>query len=390
MDNSLKKILSSGFSSISNIFGSDKSSVSVLGVDVGSSAIKVVQLKTKGGKAILETYGSISLGPYGNVPVGQVTNLPTDNISQAILDLLKESNTTTHSGVVAIPSSSSLIFTIALPSNVTESDLKTIVPTEARKYIPVPISEITLDWFMIPREATVFENNLSQQNPTNNGLPPAEKQVKSDKVEVLVVAIHNETLSRYQEILKKSQLQSDSFEMEIFANIRSSFNHDVAPVLLMDFGASKTKLSIVDAGIVRVFHVVNRGSQDITHNISSSLNIPFEDAEKLKRSVGLDPSRNPEVASIVKLSTDYIFSDTNSVVLAYEKKYNISVGKIILSGGGSMLSGLSEAASAVFHAEVLRADPFAKVEAPAFLDPILKNIGPEFAVAVGLALRSLS
>ena len=383
MDNSLKKILSSGFASISNIFHPDSTSISVLGVDIGSSAVKIVQLKTKSGKAILETYGSIALGPYANVPVGQVTNLPTDNIATAITDLLRESNATTHNRVVSIPSYSSLIFTIALPKTVTESDLKTIVPTEARKYIPIPISEITLDWFMIPSEVTAFGNNLK-----NNEANPATD--KSDKVEVLVVAIHNETLSRYQEIIQKAQLQSTSPEMEVFANIRSSFDHDVAPVLLIDFGASKTKLSIVESGIVRVFHIVNRGSQDITHNISTSMNIPFEDAENLKRSVGLDASANGDVASIVKLSIDYIFSDTNSVVLAYEKKYNMTVSKIVFSGGGSMLLGLVQAASSVFHAEIFIADPFAKIEAPAFLAPSLKDVGPEFAVAIGLALRSLS
>ena len=71
----------------------------------------------------------------------------------------------------------------------------------------------------------------------NQKTPPIAVDVKT---EVLVVAIHNDILSRYQEILKKTELKSDSFEMEIFSNIRSSFFHDLAPVLLMDFGASKT------------------------------------------------------------------------------------------------------------------------------------------------------
>jgi len=386
MDNSLKKIISSGLSSLTNIFSSNKSSVSVLGIDIGSSAIKVVQIKSQKGRAILETYGSISLGPYGKGEVGQVTNLSTDDIAHAVIDVLKESNTTTQFGVIAIPSSSSLIFTISLPDKVTEGELSTIIPTEARKYIPVPISEITLDWFMIPPEATIFENSQEGQSGKSAVLSSSTQ----GKVEVLVVAIHNETLSRFQEILTKSQLKSDSFEMEIFGNIRSSFDHDMAPVLLLDFGASKTKLSIVEAGIVRVFHVVNRGAQDITHNLSSSLSISFTDAEKIKREVGLNTSNNAEVASIIKLSTDYIFSDTNSVVLAYEKKYNRSISKIIMTGGGSMLPGLIEDATKAFRAEVIHGDPFRKVEAPAFLEPVLKNSGPEFAIAIGLALRSLS
>ncbi|MFA5827714.1 MAG: cell division FtsA domain-containing protein, partial [Candidatus Paceibacterota bacterium] len=209
------------------------------------------------------------------------------------------------------------------------------------------------------------------------------------KIEVLVVAIHNDILLQYQEILKKTDLHSDSFEMEIFSNIRSSFNHEIAPVMLIDFGASKTKVSIVEAGIVRVFHVVNRGSQDISRNISQSLSIPFEEAEKLKRSVGLDASIDSKVEKIARLSVNYILTDINSIVFAYEKKYNKNISKVLLVGGGSLLKGLLDIAKANFQAEVVYSNPFSKTEAPAFLEPILEVSGPEFAVAVGLALRQL-
>ncbi|HUC88633.1 MAG TPA: type IV pilus assembly protein PilM [Candidatus Paceibacterota bacterium] len=385
MDNPLKNIISEGLKSLSGAFnsGSSAKNKGALGIDIGSSAIKVVQLKKKGGKAILETYGALSLGPYGKTDVGTVTNLQAEDIARALVDVMKESNVTVNSGVIAIPSSSSLIFILSLPSNVTESQLPSIVPNEARKYIPVPISEVSFDWFMIPQE-TEFENEAGQESADKS------KSAPEPKVEVLVVAIHNDILSRYRDVLAKTQLHSDSFEMEIFSNIRSCLGHELAPVLLIDFGASKTKLSIVEAGIVRVFHVVNRGSQDITKNISSSLGITFTEAEKLKRTVGLNAAKNANVASIVRLSTDYIFSDTNSVVLAYEKKYNKSISKVIMIGGGSLLEGLLPLAAANFHIEVAYGNPFSKTEAPAFLQPILETSGPEFTVAVGLALRQLS
>lgn len=383
MDDSIKKIISGGLSGLSSIFASNKSNSSALGIDIGTSAIKVVQLKKKGGKAVLETYGALSLGPYGGTEVGSVTNLGTDEISKALLDVMKEANITTKNGVVAIPSSSSLIFTISLPSTVTEDQLPQIVPIEARKYIPVPMSEITLDWFMVPQEVTTFENDVMDK-------VPSDSKTSEPKVEVLVVAIHNDILAKYQDILKKTDVHSDSFEMEIFSNIRSSFGYDLAPVMFMDFGASKTKLFIVEAGVVRVFHVVNRGSRDITNNISSSLSISFSEAEKLKRSVGLDGNSNREVADIVRLSIDYIFADTNSVVLAYEKKYNKNISKIIMVGGGSLVKGLLEKAKESFHTEVSYGTPFEKTEAPAFLSPVLALSGPEFSVAVGLALRQLS
>ena len=160
--------------------------------------------------------------------------------------------------------------------------------------------------------------------------------------------------------------------------------------MIVDFGASKTKLSIVEAGIVRVFHVINRGSQDITRNISQSMGIPFQEAEKLKRQVGLDAKANEKVEKIARLAINYIFTDINSIVFAFEKKYNKNVNKVFLVGGGSLMKGLLEAAKATFKAEVVYSNPFSKVESPAFLEPVLETSGPEFTVAIGLALRKLS
>jgi type IV pilus assembly protein PilM len=378
MDNSFKKIISEGLNSLSSVFNSNKLSSSYLGVDIGSSSIKVVQLKKKNGKAILETYGVLSLGPYNNSSVGAVTSLKTEDISRALIDVMKESNVTTKSAVISIPSLSSLIFTISLPNKIDEGQLSKVIPIEARKYIPVPITEVSLDWFVIPDVAESTESDGISSN------------VIEPKIEVLVVAIHNDTLSQYQEILKKTDLYSDSFEIEIFSNIRASLNHELAPVMLIDFGASKTKVSIVEAGVVRVFHVVNRGSQDISRNISQSLSVTFEEAEKLKRTVGLDAKADEKVEKIARLSINYIFTDINGIVFAYEKKYNKNISKVFLVGGGSLLKGLLEVAKANFQAEVVRSNPFSKIEAPAFLEPVLEASGPEFAVAVGLALRQLS
>lgn len=373
MDNPLKQIFSS-------FFGGGASSDSVIGIDIGSSSIKVVQLKRKNGKAVLETYGALSLGPYAKVEAGRATNLSVEDIVTAFKETLKESSVTTNVGEISIPVSSSLIFTISLPITITEDQFASIVPVEARKYIPIPMNEITLDWFVIPKEPEAFEEDINY----------SIVKKPETKTDILVVAIHNDILIKYQDIIRKTGLQSNSFELEIFSNVRSSFSHDVAPVLLVDFGASKTKLSIVEAGIVKFSHVVNRGSQDITSNISSSLNISFDEAERMKKSVGLDENENKNIAEISRLFVDYIFSETNNVVLAFEKKYNKNVSKVVFTGGGSMLRGLIEYASSSFHTEVLYSNPFSKVEAPSFLEPILKASGPEFSVAVGLALKQLS
>ena len=94
-----------------------KENKSVLGIDIGSSSIKVVQLKKKGDKAILETYGELSLGPYAGVSVGQSTNLGADKIIEAMNDLLgeKEVALTTKVGGIAIPFKASLLSIIKIP-----------------------------------------------------------------------------------------------------------------------------------------------------------------------------------------------------------------------------------------------------------------------------------
>ena len=223
--------------SLSSVFHKDTVD-SVLGIDIGSSSIKIVQLKKKGGKAVLETYGALSLGPYSSTDIGTLTNLPTDILAKALVDVLKESNTTTTNGALAIPSIASLIFIITLPGNIKDSDLANIIPVEARKYVPVPIAEVTLDWWMLPNEAQNQDQSTdTMQNPVDIS--------KTMNTEVLVVAIHNDTLSKYRELLTASNINSHFFEMEIFSAIRSSFNYELAPVVFIDFGASKTKVTII-------------------------------------------------------------------------------------------------------------------------------------------------
>src|SRR3989338_3836552 len=121
---------------------------SFLGVDIGASSAKIVQLRASRGSAILETYGEIALGPYGNQPIGKAVKLQPEKTAEALIDLMKEANVTARSGGLSIPFSSSLISILDLPK-VDKEALKRMVPIEARKYIPVPVTEVALDWFVI-------------------------------------------------------------------------------------------------------------------------------------------------------------------------------------------------------------------------------------------------
>mgnify|MGYP000349333097 CR=1 FL=1 len=158
----------------------------------------------------------------------------------------------------------------------------------------------------------------------------------------------------------------------------------------MDFGASRTKISLVEFGMIKSYHTIDRGGSDISDSISKSLSIPFSEAEKMKKEFGLfaNPSEK-NVAEIVKVHTDYIFSEANNAILSYEKKYNKTISKVILSGGGALMKGLKEGAAENFRVDIEIGHPFSKVGTPPFLDKVLSAMGPEFAVSLGLALRKL-
>lgn len=371
----------------------NKGAPSALGIDIGSSAIKIVQIKKKNGQAVLETYGELALGPYAGLGVGQAVVLPPEKIAQALMDLMKEKevNITTNKCGISIPFASSLMTVIEMPE-VSPKQLSVMVPLEARKYIPVPIAEVMLDWSIIPK-SEVRPDDASEYAETKEQVlaqaGTAGTPTNFNKIDVLIVAIHNETIARYQEIVSKAGLEAGFFEIEIFSTMRSVLDDTIRPVMIMDMGAASTKLYVVERGVIRSSHTVNRGSQDITGLISKSLGLTPERAEIMKRQVGIS-GEDQNLNSVVRLSLDYIFSEINTTILSFEKKYNKTISKVILVGGGSALKGLADLAKNNFKTDVVSANPFNKVSAPAFLENILRETGPEFAVAIGLALRKLA
>ena len=361
------------FNFLKKLFGGKE--ISVIGVDIGTSAIKVVQLRKKRGRAILETYGALSLGPYAGVEVGRATNLDSAKISEALTDLLREAKVSSNIAGVTLPFSASLMSIIDMPQ-VEPKQMAQMVPIEARKYIPVPISEVTLDWSIIPESESPAERRKID-----------EKKLKT--VEILLVAIHNDIINRYQEVITKGRLNTSFFEIEVFSALRSVAGQENRPFMLFDIGASTTKLYIIERGIIRKSHIINRGSQDITAAISQALNISLQRAESLKRAGSGTETDEKGLRDIVSLTMDFVFAEANRVLLDYERRYNRAIEKVILIGGGSSFKGFVDMAQENFQTNVVLGNPFDRVEAPAFLEGVLRTAGPEFSAALGAALRRL-
>lgn len=346
---------------------------SVVGVDVGLSSVKMVQLRKDKGRGILETYGELAVGPYAELAVGQAANATPEQIVKLIKDLTKEANITATSAVFSIPLRSSLLTVIELPS-VENAKLEEVVPLEARKYIPVPVSEVVLDWWKVPSQVPSDDETVSKKRP----------------LEVLVAAVHKDVMKQFETISAQAGFPGASFEIETFGAIRSSLRSDLSAVAVLDLGAAAAKMTIVDLGVIKRSHTIDKGAQDLTLALARSLNLEFPKAEEIKRRVGLVEQVGEEsVAPVVSPIVEYIFSEVNKVMVNYGQNHGRSVDRIILIGGGTLLKGLVPIAKQLTGVDVIIGSPFDRTEAPAFLEPVLREVGPSFAVATGLALRGL-
>jgi type IV pilus assembly protein PilM len=209
-----------------------KKEKSVLGVDIGSSSLKVVQLRKEHGQAVLETYGELALGPYGGSEVGQATNLSAEQITETLKDLLREAKVTATDCGVSIPFARSLLTLVDLPYRKDPTEQKTVIELEARKYIPVPIAEVQLDWFIVPKgEPAQFADEPAA----------AAAAAAARTVEVLLVAVHNDELATLQRVIKNAGLLASFYEIEIFSTIRAVVDEPVKPVMVIDVGAASSR-----------------------------------------------------------------------------------------------------------------------------------------------------
>ncbi len=359
---------------LSDIF--KKSSRRVIGLDIGTSSIKAVQLYERSGRVYLDTYGTFLLGPYVGSEAGYAAQTTPEQTSRVIQDMLEQGNFSSKRSVVSIPLNSSIISIIEMP-NVSEKQLDQMVPLEAKKYIPSSLDEVMLDWSLVGERKIEVEEEGSEK----------KEQVK--RKEVMLVAIHQEALDRQQNIVEQAGLEASAYEMEVFTTYRATLGGSSAGVVMVvDIGASLTKLYIISDGVVRASHSINRGSQDITKSIASALDLSDTEAEMVKRDVGISGD-HPQIHEAAGLTLEHLFDEIRRLINTYQSRYSRAVERLIISGGGGALPGLDKKAQDSLELKIETARPFDQVTAPEFLKSNLERIGPEFTVAIGSALRGL-
>lgn len=342
---------------------------SVIGIDIGTHSAKVVQLRYDKERAILETYGELLIEGYLKEAAtgggGFLRYLDNDIVS-LLQDLLKESNAASKEAVLSVPAGSSFVTPISFPV-ISRKEISQAMPYEARKYVPIPSSEVVLDWDIFEAEG------------------------ERDTIGVLLVAVPKEVVEKFRRVAELAGIHPRALEVETFSLARSLVGSDPTPTALINLGHSSTALSFVDRGRVRISHNFGRGSQEFTRALERGLNVTRARAEDIKRTTGLSEKiEDREITSIIAPILETLFAEIERMLAIYNRRAPRKIQKINLTGGGSNLKGLVDYVSGKFGIEVTRGNPFARLVTPAFMQPILREIGPSFSVAVGLALREIT
>jgi len=230
------------------MFGSNKNSY--LGVDLGSSSIKVAELINYKGRPRLSTYGFTEKSPAHISETGLISD--TDEAAAIIKDIVKKSKVTSTKVVAALPNFSVFTSILTLPA-LNKRELASAISWEAKKIIPLPLEEIILDWKIIEEFETggnVAEDQNTDKNIVQQANPFRKIFSKPRKnVRILLTGASKNLIRKYVEIFNKANLNLLSLETESFALIRSLIGSDKSTVMVVDMGASTSSITIVSRGV---------------------------------------------------------------------------------------------------------------------------------------------
>ncbi len=334
------------------------------GIDIGTHSIKAVQLSGTTDKPSFTTAGQIQ------TPADPASEKEEDQtaIANAIRTLHKENRVTTEKVVTALPESQIFTRVVEMP-NINPSELKNAISWEAEQYVPIPISEVKLDWQIL-----------------GNAQTPG-------KVEVLLVAAPNSLVNRYLNILKKASLTVISLETEITAVVRSLVQRiEGAPTtMVVSIGASTTDLSIVREGRISFTRSISTGGLALARGVGQELGFEIDQATEYMKTYGLDPtSLEGKVLAAMKPIFDVILNEIRRSLAYYMTKHPESqVKRIIVTGGTAKLPGLVIYLAEALGIEVQLGNPWEGLSLSSKIEAKLSEDATSYAVSVGLALKPI-
>ncbi|MFI5110733.1 MAG: type IV pilus assembly protein PilM [Terriglobales bacterium] len=342
-------------------------SKAIVGLDVGSSSIKAVELKKTRQGIEVEHLGLEPIAP--DIVVDSMI-VDSGTVSSAIAKLFGDTQIKTKNVATAVSGHSVIVKKISLPA-MSDQELAETIQKEAAQHIPFDLADVNLDYQILSDDAT---------NP---------------QMDVLLVAVKKDKILNYTNVLSMAGKTPAIVDIDALA-LQNCYEYNYAPapgevVALLNLGASVMNINIVKGNTPLFPRDVSVGGHQYTDSLQKELDLSFDDAESLKLGKKADSVHDDAKAPILQQVTEII-------VLEIQKTFDFfrasaageHIEKIYLAGGSAKVAGLVDALRQEFSMPVELFNPFQKVIAPMegpAAELVERNAG-QLAVAVGLALRS--
>ena len=339
----------------------------VIGLDIGSSSIKLVELREGKGGYRLQNLAISPLPPEAIVDGALMDSV---TIINTIKDLIAASKPKTKEVVTAISGHSVIVKKISLPL-MTEAELEESIQWEAERYIPFDINDVNIDF-------QIFGASAETPEVMDVVLVAAKKDIINDYVSVIMESGLNPVI-----------IDIDSFALENMLAMNYEMEKDET-VAIANVGASVTNINILRNNITGFTRDIFKGGNQITEEIQRQLHIDYEEAEKIKVGSKVDLSSQPIIQNVLKAASESLAIEIgNSLDFFQSTTTYEKIAKLYLSGGGSKIKGFDIALQQHIGIPVEVVNPFKKIEygGKNFDLEYLREIGPLMAVGVGLASR---
>ncbi len=354
-----------------SLFSSILKGNSFLGVDIGTTSIKIAEVLRSGNTLTLGNYGVLDIYSYLERfnEAFQTSSLKiSEEVVGPMLKLLVQKAGFKTKEANASISAFSVFTTLAEVPAMTDSEIKKFIDLQAQQYIPLPLNTIALDWMKVGER--VDESGLK-------------------KNQVLLVAVPKDLISKYQSIFAYAGLKLVSLEVEGISLARALTRGVSENQLIIDIGARSSAIAISNNGLLKSLGQTDFAGSSITQTISNGLNIHPRRSEDFKKERGLyGSSGEHELSTLITPVLDVILYEAKRLVSNFESNYGEKVSLAILSGGSSNLFGIESYFESKLGVKVVKADPFKDLNYDKILENVLKGMGVNLGVAIGAAIKA--
>lgn len=363
-----------------------------LGIDIGASSLKLVELVVRRRRIEVATYAQANMSNLLITPQeGKETSTIT-KVADTIAAMMDRAGVSADTAIAALPSSIVFSTVLTLPA-LPEAEIDKAVHFAARDVVPADIDEMVLGWSQLGASPHMDTDAAPErQAPALPGAAPAAiaapPVATTSPLPIFVTAAPKDIVERYLKVMNLLRLRLQALEVETFPLVRSLFENPlVAEGLIVDIGDVTTTFHIIDAGTPRLSHTIEFGGANITAAIAEALHLSQEAAEVEKVSHGASDSASQPLREAVTKACAPLLDQARQLLALYASQGSRAPRKSLLIGGGANLKGLVAMWEAALGHKAVIGNPWRGLAYPQALEEKLQRLGPTYAVAVGLAER---